>query len=274
MPDQVPAHGAWLLGQSRNNSVDARIKDAALRTVVADGVAGLNVRAICARARASEAEFHDRWPDAWSALLVAFDEFARLPTLPDTGSLLEDLVCLMRGYLLQCDVPTYAAAFYYLLSEVQANAHIKAKMAPGFLDRRRRNLILVERAIARGELPVGADGNAIMDAVLAVGGSWMGMRKMPEEKELRRTLEQVIASAQRATASPRERAATAAPVDAYCLYLFRPKATGARGRRIAESRAIDRASEAEAIAEADAQRHGRYAELWKQGRVLRIFEPD
>jgi AcrR family transcriptional regulator len=274
MSGRLLAHGASFLGRSQSSSVDARIKDAAMRTVVEDGLAGFSVRAVCAHARVSQAEFHDRWPDAWSALLAALDEFARLPTLPDTGSLIEDLVAYTRHYLLQCDDPTYSAAFFYLLGQAQADAGVRERLAPGFTDRRRRNLTLIERAVARGELPAGVDGNAILDTVLSVGASWMGTRQMPGEPEVRRVIGQLIASARSASAAaPRRRAANAAPAGAYCLYLFEP-AQGAAGRRIAEAMAIERTSETEAIAEADAQRRGRYAELWKQGHVLRIFEPD
>jgi hypothetical protein len=260
------------VGQSRDDGIDARIKDAAMRTVVEDGLAGLNVRAICVRARASEAEFYERWPDDWAALLAALDERTRLPVLPDTGCLLDDLVAHVQGYRRHLDDPTYSAIVFYLLGEARTDPCLRAKIAPGSKERRRRNLVLIERAVARGELPAGVDGDAILNAVLGLGISWLSTRQVLDDHEVRRAVEQAIASVLGA-ASPRGRIPKATPAHAYSLYLF-GAAPDAGGGRVAEARAIERASEGEAIAEADAQRRGRYAELWKEGRVLRIFEPD
>jgi hypothetical protein len=260
------------VGQSRNNGIDARIKDAALRTVVEDGVAGLDVRAICLRALASEAEFYERWPDEWTALLAALDERTRVPVLPDTGSLIGDLVAHVQGYRRHLDDPTYSAIVFYLLGKARTDTNLREKIAPGSRERRRRNLVIIERAIARGELPASVDGNAILNAVLGLGLSWLSTRQVLTDHEARLEVERVLASTLGATAACR-RAPMTTPAHAYCLYLFGPTSDVVAGR-VAEAKVIERASEREAIAEAETHRRGRYAELWKQGRVLRIFEPD
>jgi hypothetical protein len=252
--------------------VDARIREAAMRAVVEDGLAGLNVRAICIRARVSEAEFHQRWPDAWAPLLAGLDERTRIHVLPDTGRLVDDLVTYVQDQRRHHDDPTYPALLFYLTGEAKTNAELRARIAPGFGDRRLRNLVLIERAVARGELPADVDGNAILDAMLALGISLMSTRQTPGDEELRVAVEQALAAAQ-GSREPRRRAAKATSPDAYSLYLFDAPSDG-NGRKVADTRAIERSSEDEAIAEADVQRAGRYAELWKSGRVLRIFDPD
>jgi hypothetical protein len=257
---------------SRIDSVGARIKDAAMRTVAEDRLEGLNVRAICIRAETSEAEFYRRWPDHWAALLDAFDEKTRLPTLPDTGRLLDDLVLLLNGYRRHLDDPAHLAAIFYVMAEIGTNPVLREKFAPGFEDRRRRNLVLIERAIARGELSADVDGDAIMDAVLRLGLSWMGAGQTPADGEVRLAVGKVLAAAQDMPA-PRRRISGRTPPGAYRLYLFETPA-GARGRRVAEVRAIECSSDSEGIAEADALRGGGYAELWKDGDILKIFEPD
>jgi hypothetical protein len=261
------------LGQSRNDSIDARIKRAAICTLVEDRLAGLNVHAISSRAGVAEAEFYDRWPDDWTALLAALDDQWRLPVLPDTGSLLADLVAYARGIRLRHDDPDYAAALYYLMGEWRADPGLWEKFRPDFEDRRRRALVMIERAVARGELPASVDGNDIMNGILALAISWLGKPQVPEEREARLAVEQVLGSLQGASARPRRRDAVTSSADAYTLYLFNA-ASDAGGRRVAQTQVIECSPEGEAIAGAEAYRRGRYAELWKQGRIVRIFEPE
>jgi AcrR family transcriptional regulator len=183
------------LGKSLKDSVDANIKDAAIRTAAEHGFEGLNVRAICDLADISDEEFHTRWPDAWAALLDAFDERTRLPTLPDTGNLSDDLVIYVLDHVMLAGDDTFRMLMFRLLAEMRSDAGLRTRFEPGFVDRRTRNLVVVHRAIARGELPADVDGDEVLDAVLGLGLSLLSKGLPPQEPEVRRAVDQVIAHA-------------------------------------------------------------------------------
>jgi hypothetical protein len=183
------------LGQSLKDSVEACIKNAAIRRVAEHGFEGLNVRVICDLAGASEDEFHTRWPDAWAALLDAFDERTRLPTLPDTGNLSDDLVIYVLDHIKPAGDESFRLLMFRLLAEMKSNADLYKRFEPGFVDRRARNLTLIDRAIARGELPADVDGDEVLDAMLGLGISLLGQGLPPQELEVRRAVDLVIARA-------------------------------------------------------------------------------
>jgi hypothetical protein len=257
------------LSQSPKDSTDACIKGAAIRTAAEHGFESLNVRAICDLAGASEEEFHARWPDAWAALLDAFDERTRLPTLPDAGNLSDDLVIYVHEHVRLAGDETFRMLMFRLLGEMKSHADLHKRFEPGFADRRARNLVLIDRAIARGELPADVDGDAVLDAVLGIGISLLGKGLPVDEMELRRAVDEVIARARHLGASVSATAAEASVTSVYRLFLFE-----ARGRPSAKAQALDCHSDAEAIAEADLRRGGRYAELWKEDCLLQLFEPE
>jgi AcrR family transcriptional regulator len=183
------------LGESLKDSVEAHIKDAVIRTAAEHGFEGLNVRAICDLAGVSEEEFHTRWPDAWTALLDAFDERTRLPTLPDTGNLPDDLVIYVLGHIKPAGDGSFRLLMFRLLAEMKSNPDLYKRFEPGFVDRRARNLILIDRAIARGELPADVEGDAVLDAMLGLGLSLLGKGLPPKEPDVRRAVDKVIARA-------------------------------------------------------------------------------
>jgi hypothetical protein len=266
------------LGSTARTPLDARLKDGVILAVAEEGLDGLDPRAICVRARASEAEFHERWPDGWALLVAAFDERALLPELPDTGTLVGDLVAYVGDYARFCADPIYTKVVFFLLAASKSDANLRARMGPGFAERRVRNLVVIKRAIARGELPAGINGNVILDAMLSLGLSWNAGGGAPAEAEIRRCVERAIAAAQSGAPSAakavRTRPPNMSPEDAYRLYLFEDSSAEDRRGGVSEVEALHGRSEEEAIAAANARRCGRYAELWKARHLIRIFDPD
>jgi len=246
--------------------------------VAEEGLDGLDPRAICVRARASEAEFHECWPDGWAVLIAAIDERSRLPELPDTGALIDDLVAYVWGYGRVGGDPAYVKALFYLFALSKSDPDLRARLGPGFAERRARNLALIERAIARGELAADVDGNAILNAMLSHCLAWGASGGAPDELQVRRAIEAAIAAAQsgaRPAAKPtRRRPPDMSPEDAYRLYLFEDSSAEDRRGGVSEVEALHGRSEEEAIAAAEARRCGRYAELWKARHLIRIFDPD
>jgi AcrR family transcriptional regulator len=251
-------------------TLERRIKQGVLLSVAEQGLAGLSAEAICARAGVSEAQLRARWPDGWAVLIEAIDERARLPELPDTGNLIDDLVVYERDYARYCGDPALVKVLFFFFAAATSNPEVRARLGPGFAERRRRNLVLIERAVARGELPPDADGNAILDAMLSLSLAWGATGGAPPEPEIRCAVERAIAEpfAGRAQRAPPPKLG---PQGAYRLYLFETSPTDRRGR-VAEVAGLEGPTEDDAVAEANARRGGRYAELWRERQLVRIFD--
>jgi AcrR family transcriptional regulator len=177
--------------------VASRIKEAAILVVAEEGLSNLSVSSICARAGVTEASFHQHWPDALSALIDAFDERARLARLPDKGGLSDDLVAYAQAYHAQCSNPPFTACLFQLLAAMGLDAGLLQKLAPGFFVRRGKARVMIDRAVARGELPPDVDGDAILDGVLGFCLSRMGVGETPSEPDVRTAIGRLIDKAQR-----------------------------------------------------------------------------
>jgi AcrR family transcriptional regulator len=255
------------------SDTESRIKDAAILLIAEEGLSGLGVGSICARAGVSRARFHQRWSDAWAAMLDALDERARLPRLPDEGSLLADLVAYALAYQEQCSDPVFAAFMFKLLAAAKADPKVCSKLGPDFMKRRARNRLLIGRAVARGEAPADVDGDAILDGMLNLGFSWLGTGNAPSRKDVERAIAQLIAKAQNPDLRSVELRPKCDAIGDYRLFLFGPPPDANPGRA-AQAHHVASHSDDHAIDEANDRRGGRYAELWKRDRLLMIFSAD
>jgi AcrR family transcriptional regulator len=108
-------------GPQQDSDVEARIKKAAIVLAAEGGFSALSVGAICAGAGVSEAAFRQHWPDAWAVVLDALDERLRAPTLPDEGSLADDLVAYAKAYHHRCSDPVFTAFLFQLLAATKSD---------------------------------------------------------------------------------------------------------------------------------------------------------
>ena len=171
MPPQASAPGSL---QGR----DSAICDATLELLVEVGYDRMSMDAVAARARASKATIYRRWPGKPELVLDAVRSRAPGLVVPaDTGSLRGDLVAYVRT----------------LIERLERNVHVAAGIAchlrtsPALMAVFREHAVSVERArvravldraVARGELPAGTDplllhevaGALWFHRVLVVGG--------------------------------------------------------------------------------------------------------
>ncbi len=180
---------------SLGEDVDARIKRAVIATFAEVGLAGLTVERICAQAEVSHSTFHRQWHDADDVLLATLDERIRLPALPDTGCLLDDLIAYAQGFLAIYQDPTFSAFIFRLMGEALSNRAFAERLAPDFVNRRANNRRLTERAVLRGELTAGCDADRILDGILTLVITWAGNRRVPPRDEISCAIERLIAKA-------------------------------------------------------------------------------
>jgi AcrR family transcriptional regulator len=157
-------------GRPRDPGIDHAILDAAVRLLTMRGHEKLAVEEVAERANVSRAALYRRYPSK-ALLLAAVVERMALTRVeePDTGHLALDLIALMEPAY---DLVTRGSG-RVLLRMVQASADdggVQQLVRDTILGRRARYYAVLDRAIARGELPRDLDHELVID--LLVGPLW------------------------------------------------------------------------------------------------------
>ncbi|QRK07352.1 TetR/AcrR family transcriptional regulator [Archangium violaceum] len=148
-------------GRKRDHSRDAKILDATLEVLAEVGAAGLTMDLVAARAGAGKATIYRRWTSKTELVIDAVSHMKRkqvdLENLPGTGTLRGDLLGLFKPQPLEeserkLKIMTGLAS---LLSQEQALAEAanSAVVQPWA----EAHFALMQRAVARGEIPASAD---------------------------------------------------------------------------------------------------------------------
>jgi len=182
-----------------------RLKYAAIQAVAEHGFSGLTIDGLCERASTTRTEFEQCWSDPGAVLCDALDEMMRLPQLPDLGNLPDDLAAYVQAYLARCSDPAFRACAFYVMANASSAENLGPKLLAGFIRRRAVNRALIERAVARGELPAGTDPDPLLDAVLKLAFTWMSSGSAPPAGKLNVAIRGLLAQEARREAFLRAR---------------------------------------------------------------------
>ena len=138
----------------RGAALEGAILDAGWEQLMEGGYPGFTFEAVAERAKTGKTALYRRWPDKEALLLavIAHRGFGTPVEVPDTGSLREDVLTLLRSANRLGDsgaalFSTILGAFY---DETETTpAQLRAQLLG---DRTRPMTQIVERAIERGEL--------------------------------------------------------------------------------------------------------------------------
>lgn len=136
----------------RGAALDAAIFEATLAEIAETGFASLTMEHVAERARASKASLYRRWQDRVQLVLdAAYHVMPDHAAAPDTGSLREDILTVLRELVRQLEGPA-GLAIRGLLGETLQNPEVATEVR----DYSRGNATkvmreLVTRAVARGE---------------------------------------------------------------------------------------------------------------------------
>jgi AcrR family transcriptional regulator len=157
-------------GNRHGRSEDARqaVLEAADGLLVEKGFAGVTIEGIAASAGVAKQTIYRWWSTKTEVLLDAFlQDAAEELTPPDHGDLARDLRVHLRQvarFLTRSDA---GAVFRALLGHAQHDPAFGAVLRARYLDeQRRRDRLPLERAAARGQLPVGLDLAAEVDQLV------------------------------------------------------------------------------------------------------------
>jgi AcrR family transcriptional regulator len=183
--------------------VRSSVLEAALEELATGGVGAFSIEGVAKRAGVHKTTLYRRWGTRENLLLDALLEQGRerVP-IPDTGSLRDDLVAYGEAIVASLGLPTTEAAVRAIASIGDPDAPL-AQAARRFWSARVELAgAMVERAIARGELPPETDAPVVVEALLGPIYFRLLMSREALDKRFVRDLADLISGA---AASPRAR---------------------------------------------------------------------
>lgn len=162
------------------------------------GYAALSLERVAARAGAGKAAIYRRWPSKVAIAAEAVQKFGMVLTdVADYGTLRNDL----QAYLLMLRRALRHRLVRKILPDLYAEASRGSELLPLLKDlsvsRRRGGMSLIDRAIGRGELPVGIDRDLAMDMIPA--SLYWGMivtRRQITRVQIQRQVDALVAGLQ------------------------------------------------------------------------------
>jgi AcrR family transcriptional regulator len=148
-------------GRARDPEVDEAILAAAMDLLAEVGYARLTMDQIAARARVGKASIYLRWPNKVALVAEAIQQRSSvIPDVPDTGSLPEDLRTFLRALLRSKSQAQRAVAA--VVGEIASNPELAKAWRQGVAGTLLACVrVIVDRAIARRELPADSDADLL-----------------------------------------------------------------------------------------------------------------
>jgi len=128
----------------------------------------ISIESIAARAGVHKTTVYRRWGSKTELVRQALAATAQsMIEVPDTGTVGEDLRLLSRAVQATLGSPRGAATTRSVLAGAAASPEIRAMMARFWDTRLAAIAAIIDRAVARGELPAGTEPSGVMHAVAA-----------------------------------------------------------------------------------------------------------
>ena len=178
-------------GRPRDPGVDAAIRAATVELLGEAGYARLTMDQVAARARVSKSSLYLRWPNKVALVADALQHRARaVPQVPDTGSLPGDMRVFLAALLRSRHEASRALAA--VSGEIATNPELRQAWHRGLAGMLTGCLrVIVERAVDRGEIPVGSDVELLAQLPLSLLQNWrLEHRDQPGQEVIERIVRQ------------------------------------------------------------------------------------
>jgi len=183
---EAPARGR---GRPRSEEAHRAILAAVVELLPEQGLSGLTIEAVAARAGVGKTTIYRRWKTKNELVVAAIEQLRPPGSAPDTGSLMGDLgavVAIQRERLGASQLPRIMPR---VLGEAMEDPELHAEIVTrAVLPIRHMLTQIVERGIERGELREDLDVEAVVDVLHAVpvynllmsGGAMDSIATLPE----------------------------------------------------------------------------------------------
>jgi AcrR family transcriptional regulator len=152
-------------GRPRSQEADRAILAATLDLLASRGLAAMSIEEIAARAGVGKATIYRRWPSKGLLALDAFvASFQEQQPLPDTGTLRGDLVAALTAWVRAVTQTSMGTMLTGLIAEAQHDPSLRAAWRERVLEPlRTQHRVMLDRAVARGEIPATVDREVVLD---------------------------------------------------------------------------------------------------------------
>lgn len=149
----------------RNPRTEAAIFDATIDLLAEVGFAGLTIEGIAARAGVGKTTIYRHWCS--KARLVDEAVRARVAhvSTPDTGTLVGDLTLAIEAVIALISTPPISALLPSLIDAAERDPEMARLHAEFTSERRQLMRALLQRGVARGEIPAPADIELLCDMI-------------------------------------------------------------------------------------------------------------
>ncbi|MDQ6789230.1 MAG: TetR/AcrR family transcriptional regulator [Candidatus Dormibacteraeota bacterium] len=152
-------------GRPRSERTEKAILAATNQLLAESGLAAMTIEGVAERAGVGKASIYRRWPSRGAlAFDATFDEYLAGQPTEDTGSLEGDLEATALDWIRAVNRSPWGRTLKELIAEVQSDPSLAGAWRERFvIPIRQQRRPIVERAIARGEIPKTSDPELIMD---------------------------------------------------------------------------------------------------------------
>ena len=152
-------------GRPRSERTEKAILAATSQLLAESGLAAMTIEGVAERAGVGKASIYRRWPTRGAlAFDATFDEYLAGQPTEDTGSLEGDLEATALDWIRAVNRSPWGRTLKELIAEVQSDPSLAGAWRERFvIPIRQQRRPIVERAIARGEIPKTSDPELIMD---------------------------------------------------------------------------------------------------------------
>jgi AcrR family transcriptional regulator len=157
--------------EARPGGRSARVREAVLSATTAvlaeGGYERLSIETVAGRAGVHKTTVYRRWPTRAQLVVDALQERSeRNVPVPDTGTFAGDLDALARSVVANIGSPEGAAMTRTIVAAGLSTAEVAESATRFWAERLALTGVIVERAIARGELPPDTDGNLVIETLI------------------------------------------------------------------------------------------------------------
>jgi AcrR family transcriptional regulator len=163
--------GVSRVGRQRPGGRSARVRAATIAATLAEladsGYTALSLESVARRAGVHKTTLYRRWGSREELVLEAMlDRAGQHISVPDTGSLREDLFALVRTAAANAASPEVAAMARAVAAESPYDSRLATANHRFWDERLELDAVIVRRAIERGEVAPGVEPRQVIESVL------------------------------------------------------------------------------------------------------------